>query len=178
MQPSGRLTGNGYGSAGIRAAVNAQDLHVHGGLLTGALRVKGNQAGRRSVTAASATAITAAATAAVATTPAASATAAATAAAAATVATTPATPAILTRPGFVYSQATTIELPFVKPVDRGLCLSVVVHLDEAKALASARRTILDHLRTLHGAELREQLFQGGITDPIRQIANVQLLAHH
>ena len=65
----------------------------------------------------------------------------------------------------------------MKPIDRSLSLSVVVHLDETKALAPARRTILDHLRTLHGAELREQLFQGGITDPIRQIADIKLLAH-
>jgi hypothetical protein len=134
--------------------------------------------GDGSVTAASATAITSAAATPAVATPAASATSATSAAAAAApVATTTAATAVLARPGFVNSQATTIDLPFVKPVNRSLSLSVVVHLDEAKALAPARRSILDHLRALHGAVLREQLFQGGITDPIRQIAYVKLLAH-
>jgi hypothetical protein len=129
--------------------------------------------GDRSVSAASATAVTAASATPAVSAPAASATSATSSSSA--VATT--TAAVLARPGFVHSQATTIDLSFVKPVNRGLSLSVVVHLDESKALAPARRTILDHLRTLHSAELREQLFQGGITDPIRQIAYVKLLAH-
>jgi hypothetical protein len=135
--------------------------------------------GCESVTAASATTAavaTAAATTAIATT---TATATAAASAATAVATTAATTttAIFTRTGFVYSQPATIELPFVKPVDCGLSLSVVVHFDETEALAPASRTILDHLRALHGAELREQLFQGRITDTVREIAYVKLLAH-
>jgi hypothetical protein len=36
---------------------------------------------------------------------------------------------------------------------------------------------LNYLRALNGAELREQLLQNGVTDPVGQIPNVQLLAH-
>jgi len=132
--------------------------------------------GRRSVPAASATtAITAAATAVATTTAAATATAAASAAATVT---TTAAASFFTRPGFIHGEAPSIELPLVKTFDCCLCLCVVVHFDEAEALAAACRTILDHLRALHGAELREQLFQGGITDPVGQIPDIKLLAHH
>jgi hypothetical protein len=136
-----------------KAAVNAQKIHVHGGSLTGAFQVDADQGGsRRSVTAASATTVTAATTTSAVATTTASASAAASAAAT-TVATTTASATILPRPGFVNCKAATIELPFVKPINRCLCLSIVVHFDESEALAPARRTILDHLRTLHGAKL-------------------------
>ena len=133
--------------------------------------------GRRLVAAASTTAITAAATATTVATSATSATAAA-AAATAAVATTTAAAAFLARPGFVNCQAPSVELALVKPLDCRLCLSVVVHFDKTEALAPARRSILDYLRALHSAELREQLFQGRITDPVGQVANIKLLAHH
>ena len=102
----------------------------------------------RSVPAASATtAITAAAaTTAIAATTTATA-AAATTTATAAVATTAAAAALFTRAGFVNCQAPAVELALVKPLDRCLRLSLVVHLDKAKALASAGRTILDHLRS-------------------------------
>jgi hypothetical protein len=142
-----------------KAAVNAHNLHVHGGLFP----VRYNRpipvrpsvglvaaSSAATITAASATAVASAAT---------------TTAAAATTTTTaaitaPAAAALFTRAGFVDCEAPTVELPLVKPLDCCLGLSVVVHLDKTKALAPARRAILDHLRALHGAELREQLFQG------------------
>ena len=107
---------------------------------------------------ATAAAITAAAATAIAATTTATA-AAATTTTAAAVATTPAAATLFTRPGFVHRQAPAVVLLIVKPLDRCLRLCLGVHLDKAETLAPARRAILNHLRTLHGAELREQLLQ-------------------
>ena len=50
-------------------------------------------------------------------------------------------------------------LLIVQPLDGRLRLSLGVHLDKAETLAPARRAVLNYLRTLNGAELREQLLQ-------------------
>ena len=143
--PLGRMTEPE--SNGSKAAVNAQNFPRARRSANRCAANKATPAGRRSVTAASATtAITAAATTTAVAASAASATAAATTTAAAAVATTTAAAALFTRAGFVNCEAPTVELPLVKPLDCCLCLSVVVHLDKTKALAPARRAILDHLR--------------------------------
>jgi hypothetical protein len=133
----------------------------------------------RSITsaAAAATAITTA-TAAAAVTAAAATTAATTTAAAATaVTTTAATTTIFTGLGLIHGEAPAIVFLIVQSVDGCLCLSLGVHFDKAETLAPARSAVLNHLRALNGAELREQLLQNGVTDPVGQIPNVQLLAH-
>ena len=131
--------------------MTAHNLYGHGGLKP-VHHSSNYPVGRRSVAAASTTAITTTAAAATVATTASSATAAATAATAA-VSSSTATAALFARPGFVNRQAPAVELPLVKPLDCRLCLSVVVHLDKTEALAPARRSILDHLRALHSAEL-------------------------
>jgi hypothetical protein len=68
-------------------------------------------------------------------------------------------------------------LLIVKPLDGRLSLSLGVHLDEPEPFASARRAVLNDLRALHGAELREQLLQSGVTNTVGQITDIQLLAH-
>jgi hypothetical protein len=54
---------------------------------------------------------------------------------------------------------------------------VARHPDEAKPAASARLSVDNHLRTSHFAKWSEQIFQFGITDREREIADIQLLAH-
>jgi hypothetical protein len=132
----------------------------------------------RSITsaAAAATAITTATTAA-AVTAAAAATAATTTAAATAVTTTATTTSIFTGLGLIHGEAPAIVFLIVQSVDGCLCLSLGVHFDKAETLAPARGAVLNYLRALNGAELREQLLQNGVTDPVGQIPNVQLLAH-
>jgi hypothetical protein len=129
---------------------------------------------RRSITSATAAAaITTTATTAAVTAATTTATATTTAAAVTTTATT----AIFTRLSFVHGEAPAIVFLIVQPVDGCLRLSFGVHFDKAETLAPARSAVLDYLRALNGAELREQLLQNGVTDPVGQIPNVQLLAH-
>jgi hypothetical protein len=47
----------------------------------------------------------------------------------------------------------------VQSGDRSLGFFVTAHLDESESLASTGLAIADHLRALHRAVLREQLFQ-------------------
>jgi hypothetical protein len=124
--------------------------------------------GKRLIAPAATTTAVTAATAATVTT-AAAATAASTAAAATTT--------VFTGLGFIDSQAPSIVLLIVKPLDGRLSLSLGVHLDEPEPFASARCAVLNHLRALHGAELREQLLQSGVTHTVGQISDIQLLAH-
>ncbi len=51
------------------------------------------------------------------------------------------------------------------------------HFDKAEAAAPTRLAILDYLGTSHFAERRKQIFQVGIRDRERKIADIQLLAH-
>ena len=99
---------------------------------------------RRSITSASAASPTVTATAA--TVAATAATTTATATAATAVAATAAT-TIFTGFGFVDGQASSIMLLIVKPLDGRLSLSLGVHLDEPEPFASARRAVLNDLRS-------------------------------
>jgi hypothetical protein len=130
---------------------------------------------RRLITPAAAT-TTAVTAAAAATVTAAAATAASTAAATAVTAAAAAT-TVFTGLGFINSQTPSVVLLIVKPLDGRLSLSLGVHLDEPEPFASARCAVLNHLRALHGAELREQLLQSGVTHTVGQISDIQLLAH-
>src|ERR1700674_3283978 len=84
---------------------------------------------------------------------------------------------ILSRPSFVHRQWATVVLFFIEAFDRGPSRVIVRHFDESETLASARVAILNHLRAAHRAELCKQFFQIGIRHFIREIANIQLLAH-
>jgi hypothetical protein len=137
-------------------------------------KTSATRANQRSITSAAAAAITAAATAAAI----AAATAAATATTATTTAVTAATTAtIFTRLGFIYGETPTVVFLVMQPFDGCLRLRFGVHFHKAETLAATRRAILNDLSALHGSELREQLLQSGVADPVGQIPNVQLLAH-
>jgi hypothetical protein len=136
-------------------------------------KTSATRANLRSITSAAAAAITAATAAAIA-----AATAAATATTATTTAVTAATTAtIFTRLGLVYGETPTVVFLVMQPFDGCLRLRFGVHFHKAETLAATRRAILNDLSALHGSELREQLLQSGVADPVGQIPNVQLLAH-
>jgi hypothetical protein len=136
-------------------------------------KTSATRANQRSITSAAAAAITAATAAAIA-----AATAAATATTATTTAVTAATTAtIFTRLGFIYGETPTVVFLVMQPFDGCLRLRFGVHFHKAETLAATRRAILNDLSALHGSELREQLLQSGVADPVGQIPNVQLLAH-
>ena len=65
----------------------------------------------------------------------------------------------------------------VQGVDGRKSIGVGRHLDEAESTTPTGLAILDHLSTSHLAKWREQVFQVGIRDRERKIADVQLLAH-
>jgi hypothetical protein len=136
-------------------------------------KTSATRANQRSITSAAAAAITAATPAAIA-----AATATATATTATTTAVTAATTAtIFTRLGFIYGETPTVVFLVMQPFDGCLRLRFGVHFHKAETLAATRRAILNDLSALHGSELREQLLQSGVADPVGQIPNVQLLAH-
>jgi|SRR5579864_1498528 len=59
------------------------------------------------------------------------------------------------RLGFIHRETTPIVILIMESLDRCLCLSVRLHLDEAEALAAARLTVCYDLSALHGPELSE-----------------------
>ena len=65
----------------------------------------------------------------------------------------------------------------MQSINGGQSIGVGRHLDESKATTPTRLAILDHLSASHFAKWREQVFQVGIRDRERKIADVQLLAH-
>ena len=65
----------------------------------------------------------------------------------------------------------------VKGINGRESIGVRCHLDEAEATASTCLAIFDHLGASHLTKRREQVFQVGIRDREREIADVQLLAH-
>ena len=101
--------------------------------------------------------------------------AATTTAAAAVAATTTAT--IFTWLCLVDRQPASAMLLVVKGVDSRKSIGVRRHLDKAEATTPARLAILDHLGASHLAKRRKQIFQVGIRDREREIADIQLLAH-
>jgi hypothetical protein len=68
-------------------------------------------------------------------------------------------------------------LLIVKGVDGRKGIGVRRHLDKAETTAATRLAILDHLGASHLAKWREQVFQVGVRDRERKIADIQLLAH-
>jgi hypothetical protein len=133
--------------------------------------------GERSIAATAAASTTVASTtttAAVASTTTTGATSAASSAAAVT--TTAAAP-VFARLGLVDRQSSTVVILIVEAVDRGLGLSLGVHLDEPETLAPAGVAVLNDLGALDGAELRKQLLKLRAVDLIGQITDIQLLAH-
>jgi hypothetical protein len=65
----------------------------------------------------------------------------------------------------------------VQSVDRRLGFAVRRHLDEPESLAPTGITILNDLGAGHVAECAEHGFQLGIAAAIRQIPDIQTLAH-
>jgi hypothetical protein len=65
----------------------------------------------------------------------------------------------------------------VQSVDSREGIGIGCHLDEAEAATTPCLSVFDYLSTSHLAKRREQIFQVGIRDRERKIADVQLLAH-
>jgi hypothetical protein len=156
-----------------KAEVHVPCSTEHGVFANGKSETSATGANLRSITPAAAAAIAAAAAAAAV----AAATAAATTTTAAATAVSATTATVFTRLGLVYSKTPTVVLLVMQPLDCCLSLRFGVHFHKAETLAAARRAILNNLSALHGSELREQLLQSGVADPVGQIPNVQLLAH-
>jgi len=79
--------------------------------------------------------------------------------------------------GKIYSERAPAEILAMKHGDRTLGFIRRRHLDKAEALRASTCTILDHLRRLHSACLREQALQICITYSERQIANIKFRFH-
>ena len=82
------------------------------------------------------------------------------------------TATILTRFCLVDRQAASTMFLVVQGVDGRKGIGVRRHLDEAETATPTRLAILDHLSTSHLAKRREQVFQVGIRDRERKIADV------
>src|SRR3569832_370520 len=95
-------------------------------------------------------------------------------AAATTAAAAPAAGALL---GLVDRQGTAHELTTVQVADRGRCLGVRRHLDEAEAARTAGVAIHDQLGLGHRARVREQVAQVHFRGVEREISYVESLAH-
>jgi hypothetical protein len=135
-----------------------------------------------SVATASAAATTTTATVAAATTAAAATvatftTAATTVTTAATTTATTATGAVFAGFGFVDGKRTAVVFLTVEGCDRRLGFFIRTHLDESESLASTGFPITDDFCTLHGAVLREKLFQFRAGRIVAQIPDIQLAAH-
>ena len=102
--------------------------------------------------------------------------AATTAAATTTAATTTAT-TFCTRAGDVDREGATVVVLTVQRFDRCIRFSVVGHLDETKALAAAGVAIIDDLGTVDLSKLREQFLKPRIVNRVREISDVEFLAH-
>jgi hypothetical protein len=134
-------------------------------------------------TAAIAAATPAAATAAAATAVAAAATAAATAAVAATTTTTAesatatAAAAFFARLGFVDGQSATVHVLAVHGCNSSCSFVIRTHFNEAEALASTGVTVTDHLSRHDLAVGLEHFLKFRTIDRVREIPDVQTLAH-
>ncbi len=102
---------------------------------------------------------------------------AATTASTAAAAVTTSTSAVFTGLGLVHRQSTAVMFAVVEAIDGRLRLGLGIHLDEAEAFAPAGVAVLDHLGTLDGSELREQLLKLRAVNLVGQIPDIQLLAH-
>jgi hypothetical protein len=90
----------------------------------------------------------------------------------ATVAAAPAAATILTRFCLVNREAASTMFLVVQRVDRCKGIGISRHLDKAKAATAPRLSVFDYLSTSHLAKRREQVFQVGIRDRERKIADV------
>jgi hypothetical protein len=97
--------------------------------------------------------------------------------AAGTTAATEATWALFARTCFIDDQSTTVHLLTVHAIDGRLSLGIRAHFDEAETLGATGFTIHHDLCRRHGAELREGLLQIIITYVVREVTNVEFVAH-
>jgi hypothetical protein len=81
------------------------------------------------------------------------------------------------RAGFVDYDATASQGLAVHAVDRGQRFCITPHFHEAKALGSTRVALHHDLGTGYSTELAEGLFQITVAHRVRQIANVEFVAH-
>jgi hypothetical protein len=95
-----------------------------------------------------------------------------TAATAGVAATTTTAAAILTRFRLVNREATSTVFLVVQRVDRCKGVGVRRHLDKAEAATAPGLSVFDYLSTSHLAKRREQVFQVGIRDREREIADI------
>lgn len=108
--------------------------------------------------------------------------AATTVATAATVATTTAAVAASAaafgaRPSLIDRQATALEILPVQARDRRVGVSVIFHLDKAKASASTRLTVTQHLGADDRSKLLENFLEVTRGDAVGQIPDVKPLSH-
>ena len=118
---------------------------------------------------------TAATTATVSAATAATATAAITAAAGAT--TAEAAWTLFTRTGLIDDQGAAFHLLAIHAVDGRLRLSVRAHLDKTKTLGATGFTVHHDFRRRHRAELSECLLEIVVSYAVRQVTDVEFVAH-
>jgi hypothetical protein len=76
------------------------------------------------------------------------------------------------------AEAGTFEVTIARPERWGDARGiVVVHFDEAEALAPAGVTILDNLSATHGTEGSKQLLQIRVRNGVAQVTDIQFLTH-
>src|SRR5437762_12661231 len=85
--------------------------------------------------------------------------------------------ALLAGTSFVDCESSTVLVLTVQAGNRRLSFLVIAHLDKAEAFRAAGVPVHDDLGRLHRAVRSKHCFQIAVGYPIREIADVQLLAH-
>src|SRR5205085_11364406 len=84
---------------------------------------------------------------------------------------------LLARTRLVDDDRPAVEGLAVHAVDRGLRLGIGAHLDEAEAFRAAGITVHHDLRRRHGAVLSESLLEIVVPYVVREVADVEFVAH-
>lgn len=85
--------------------------------------------------------------------------------------------ALFTRTSLIDDQCTAFHLLTVHAIDGRLRFGIGAHLDESKTFGATGFTVHHHLRRQHSAKLRESLMQVVITYAVRQVTDVEFVAH-
>lgn len=88
-----------------------------------------------------------------------------------------ATWAFFTGTGFIDDQGSAFHLLAIHAVDRRLRFGIRAHLDEAETLGATGFTVHHDLRRRHGAELSECLLEIVVSYVVRQVTDVEFVAH-
>ncbi len=82
---------------------------------------------------------------------------------------------VFARLGLVNRQGPTILHRFIEAIDRRLSFGVGTHFDETESFAAAGIAVDDHLNVTNFAISREQLFEVGGGNVVREISAIKLL---